>query len=294
MKLFQVAVAALFTLVVGCTSPASVGFDGPMVGERHSGDDTAADGGGTDADNDGHDSEATGGDDCDDDDATIHPGAADIQDDGIDQDCSGDDWHSESDADTDADADSDTDADADADSDADADVDPSDADTDGDGYTVTEGDCDNDDATVHPGAEEEYNDVDDDCDGVFDNGFLLVGIYASYDTVVALDYEFVWNLADIATIESGYWEDSGGNADVQEDGWAWWVLDVGSEDLEAFRWDVDLYGGNNLCEGYESTAAIRTAAIIEYNGVDYDVVPYSFRWTYGGYEYTGCSGVSYF
>jgi hypothetical protein len=133
----------------------------------------------TDADGDGYGDPATGvyvcdppsgtvsdGTDCDDADASVHPGAADPPDDGVDQDCDGIDGtdtgdtgvgdtdvtdtagdtdsgatdtdadtdvvdtgpiDTDGDADTDADSDSDSDADTDADSDADAD---SDSDTD--------------------------------------------------------------------------------------------------------------------------------------------------------------------
>ena len=43
-------------------------------------------------------------------------------------------------------------------------------DDDGDGLAEIEGDCDDARAATHPGAEETGNSVDDDCDGVVDNG----------------------------------------------------------------------------------------------------------------------------
>ena len=67
------------------------------------------------------------------------------------------------DTDSDADTDSDTDADADTDTDTDAD---GDLDGDGDGYSADQGDCDDADGAVNPGASEACgNGKDDDCDG---------------------------------------------------------------------------------------------------------------------------------
>jgi len=43
-------------------------------------------------------------------------------------------------------------------------------DDDGDGWSEAQGDCDDEDPSVHPTAEEFYNDVDDDCDGTVDEG----------------------------------------------------------------------------------------------------------------------------
>ncbi len=55
------------------------------------------------------------------------------------------------------------------DDDDDDDVNPDDA--DGDGFTVAQGDCDDNDAAVNPGAEEGCDDgLDSDCDGVEDSG----------------------------------------------------------------------------------------------------------------------------
>ena len=58
----------------------------------------------------------------------------------------------------DADTDTDTDADTDADSDTDLDGDGSDASVD----------CDDHDPDVYPGAEETWDDVDEDCDDLVD------------------------------------------------------------------------------------------------------------------------------
>ena len=79
----------------------------------------------------------------------------------------------DTDTDTDADADTDTDTDTDADTDADTDTDTDepldDVDDDGDGYSEADGDCDDADAAVNPGAAELCNDVDDDCSGRVDD-----------------------------------------------------------------------------------------------------------------------------
>ena len=44
------------------------------------------------------------------------------------------------------------------------------SDDDGDGYSEREGDCNDGDATIHPGAEETLNEIDDDCNGNVDEG----------------------------------------------------------------------------------------------------------------------------
>jgi hypothetical protein len=94
-----------------------------------------------DADQDGF----PAGVDCDDDDADVHPGAPEKCGDAMDQDCDG----------------------------QDVPCDPS-LDDDEDGY-LSDVDCDDGDAQVHPGADEACNDVDDDCDGIVDDGNPLDG-----------------------------------------------------------------------------------------------------------------------
>jgi hypothetical protein len=103
-----------------------------------------------DADGDGYADRSCGGPDCDDGRASVHPGAEEDCENGLDDDCDGL-----------------TDAD-----------DPAcrciDHDLDGYGLYCPAGpDCDDSIASVHPGAVEECNYVDDDCDGLTDEGFDL-------------------------------------------------------------------------------------------------------------------------
>ena len=68
----------------------------------------------------------------------IHPAAVDIPGDGIDQDCDGDDTLGTSPGE----------------------------DEDEDGFTVADGDCDDSNPSVYPGAEELCDGLDSDCDGL--------------------------------------------------------------------------------------------------------------------------------
>ena len=100
--------------------------------------DGVIDEGGEDGDGDGYcpDQACVDGvepGDCDDEDATVHPGA-DEGCDGIDTDCDGE-------------------------------LGADEVDADGDDVMVCDGDCDDGDAGIHPGAEEACDGVDTDCDG---------------------------------------------------------------------------------------------------------------------------------
>jgi len=97
-----------------------------------------------DADHDGYYVMSSGGDDCDDADDSIHPGAVEIWYDGIDQDCDG--WN-----DFDMDQDGYVSADYPGQS---------------GGTSPGEGDCDDMDATVYPGAPELCDGLDNNCDDI--------------------------------------------------------------------------------------------------------------------------------
>ncbi len=133
----------------------------------------------TDADGDGYDSEASGGDDCDDTNSSIHPGAEELCD-GIDNDCNGevdDDVGTDEECnglDDDCDGVIDNDLptsdwfpDADGDSFGDASADPvPGCDAPDDDHVLDDTDCDDTSADVHPGAEEIAGDgIDQNCDG---------------------------------------------------------------------------------------------------------------------------------
>jgi len=122
-----------------------------------------------DADGDGFLATRYGGDDCDDTDASVHPGADELCD-GIDNNCDGtvdeataidaSTWYSDGDGDGYGDPDT-----------AERSCTPA-AD-----LISTGGDCDDTNASVHPGADEVCNGIDDNCDSAIDNGAVDAGTW---------------------------------------------------------------------------------------------------------------------
>jgi hypothetical protein len=109
----------------------------------------------TDSDGDGFDTVDAGGPDCDDRDASIHPDADEVWYDGVDQDCDG-----------------------------------NDLDQDEDGFATTS-DCDDEDADRNPGAVEQVDGDDEDCDGIADE---IVEKHSLVVTEILLDPETVPDL----------------------------------------------------------------------------------------------------
>lgn len=119
-----------------------------------------------DNDDDGFDSVASGGDDCDDSDNSIFPGAPETSYDGVDSNCDG--------------------------------LDPDDVDVDGFPSTLVIGgtDCDDGDNTIFPGAAEVSADgIDQDCDGFSDEG-LSDELFLQ---IANLQSDLATALADLAT-----------------------------------------------------------------------------------------------
>ena len=62
---------------------------------------------------------------------------------------------------------------------------PSDTDEDGDGYTENQGDCDDTNANINPDIEERFDGIDNDCNGIIDDGVCYSNITGKYSPSTA-------------------------------------------------------------------------------------------------------------
>ena len=74
-----------------------------------------------------------------------------------------------------------------------------DIDNDGDGYTENQGDCDDSNANVNPGATELEDGIDNDCDGDIDEGFDASGTVTDQD---GNSYDYITYGTQIWTLEN--------------------------------------------------------------------------------------------
>jgi hypothetical protein len=179
-----------------------------------------------DQDGDGDDATSAGGTDCDDTDGSIHPGATETWYDGIDQTC-----------------------------------DANDGDADGDGYWVEdyearvsaaggtplpvpegfEGDCDDGDSAIHPGATERwYDGTDQDCDGASDYDQDGDG----YDATAAGgddcdDTDGTVNPGAMESWYDGVDQDCDGASDYDADRDGYDTVAAGGTDCDDTAWDVN-------------------------------------------------------
>ena len=85
---------------------------------------------------------------------------------------------------------------------------PIDTDNDGDGYSVNQGDCDDTNDSINPGATEIEDGIDNDCDGEIDEGFNASGTVTdqdgnSYDYLTYGDQVWTVDNAEMVTYRDG-------------------------------------------------------------------------------------------
>ncbi len=132
-------------------------------------------------------------------------------------------------------------------------------DHDGDGYAGMDGDCDDTDAAVHPGATEVQNGRDDDCDGVADPGFVDSDLDGDGDGFSISDGDCAD--ADAARYP-GATEDPANLVDDDCDG----VADDGLDDTDADGDGFSILAGD--CD--DTDAAVHPDATETGNGIDDD------------------------
>ncbi len=138
-----------------------------------------------------------------------------------------------------------------------------DADQDGDGYTPSNGDCDDTDDNIHPGAEETCNEVDDDCDGTTD----LEGCGQS---------DLIWYRD---SDEDGYGDPNSSRwSDAQPEGYVADNTDCDDTDNKIHPWAPEVCYNNkdDDCDGYTDEEVCDQIIMIGDNdgyGYGSDVVP---------------------
>lgn len=147
------------------------------------------------------------------------------------------------------------------------------ADVDGDGVTEAQGDCDDLDGTVHPGATDTCDGVDQDCDGELDEDFGLDG-WEPNDTDAAwlgalveddpqLLFGYLWDPDDV----DGY------AFSVEDSSWSWfsveaWLYDVPPDADIALelRWVEDMDGQDQGVVAYADDGGPGEDEVLDWGG----------------------------
>jgi hypothetical protein len=250
----------------------------------------------------------SGGDDCDDTDATIHPGATEICDGSVDEDCDG----LVDDADSSVDPTSQTAWFLDADSDGygDADGSPTLACVQPSGSVVDNTDCDDSDDTISPAEAERCDGLDTDCDGdsTDESGIatftdsagidsdltatLAVGTSGSPAGLTLADAgdlavcDGTWFVALEVEASVDVWNPSGDAADVMLDGGGSEpVLSIDADGIAVSLTDLTVQNGSSSGSG-GNIACEATGTSIDLDGVD---VLDGEALTGGGIAVEGCT-----
>lgn len=142
-----------------------------------------------------------------------------------------------------------------------------------DGWTQTGGDCDDADAVVSPGATEECNDLDDDCDGEIDEGLVLTS-YPDADGDGYGDDDLAVSDCEVApgyTATGGDCDDSdpGVNpaaTDIPYDGIDQDCSGADSADVDGDGYDAEASGGDD-CDDTDANVNPGVAEVLG-NGID--------------------------
>ena len=176
-----------------------------------------------DADGDGW---STCDNDCDDDEGLAFPGNTEIECDGIDNDCF---------ASTEDDPDWDGDGDTVCEDCDDGDASLNRADLDGDGYSTCTGDCDDAEALRYPGATEQCDGLDNDCDGGMEAGEIDAdgdGVLVCAGDCDDTDASVYPNAVEACDGIDNDCDGAAGNDEVDDDGDGWMTCGGDCDDAD--------------------------------------------------------------